>query len=524
MASGIGGSGASSSQRHLAFAPDGQTLVYGMVGTDGRLHLVRQPLDAESPTPIPGALQLSSPLVSPDGRWVVATQGVRNQMLRLPMEGGSPELVVRALLTSDDAAWGPDGSLWVSDQANGQVGRVVGDSLVLVVAKGQHRVQQIFEDGRTALTVRARVGNATGSVLLVDLRDGSETTLLDTPVIEARITRGYLVVATATGNLLATRWTAPGGESSGIPSRSRPTWRSPARGWRSSRWRPTGTWPTSPRSPTRSSSWTARGRAGSRRRSGGTFITRCSRPTAAVSHSTTPPSKAATSGSSAWTRARSPGPASTATARRHLDPGRPLHHLHHAHRRLRRRDPGAAAEATHERRAAGDPASLQEAVLHRRLASRRQCTAHDHDGARRRRRRRLLERGRADRRRDRPQCRQGPDRAPGRQPFRRVVRRRRAGRTDHLLRLGPVGARQGVRAGPRRRPGPGARLPGRGNRTGVESRWARAVLPRDRAGRAVSGCGRHPYPPDTGGDGAEAALPGGRHRGDQPARELRRVA
>ncbi len=203
MASGIGGSGASSSQRHLTFAPDGQTLVYGMVGTDGQLHLVRQPLDAEAPTPITGALQLSSPLVSPDGRWVVASHAVRSQMLRLPLEGGSPELVVRSLLTTDDAAWAPDGSLWVSDPANGHVGHIVGDSLVTIAAKGQHRVQQILDDGRTALTVRARVGNATGSVLLMDLRDGSETGLFDTPVIEARITSGYLVFATATGNLQA---------------------------------------------------------------------------------------------------------------------------------------------------------------------------------------------------------------------------------------------------------------------------------------------------------------------------------
>jgi serine/threonine-protein kinase len=203
LAPGLGGSGASSSQRHLTFEPDGQTLVYAMVGTEGMLHLVRQPLDAESPTPIPGAVQLSSPLVSPDGRSVVATQGVRNQVLRLPLEGGSPELLVRSLLTSDDAAWGPDGSLWVSDPATGHIGHVVGDSVVPIAAKGQHRVQQILPDGRTALTVRSRVGNASGPVLLVDLQNGGETAILDTPVIEARITRGYLLVVTPGGNLQA---------------------------------------------------------------------------------------------------------------------------------------------------------------------------------------------------------------------------------------------------------------------------------------------------------------------------------
>ncbi len=203
LAPGLGGSGASSSQRHLTFEPDGRTLVYAMVGTEGMLHLVRQPLDADAPTPIPGAVQMSSPLVSPDGRSVVATQGVRNQVLRLPLDGGSPELLVRSLLTSDDAGWGPDGSLWVSDPATGRIGHVVGDSLVLIAGKGQYRIQQILPDGRSALTVRSRIGNATGPVLLVDLQDGSETPIYDTPVIEARITGGYLVVVAPGGNLQA---------------------------------------------------------------------------------------------------------------------------------------------------------------------------------------------------------------------------------------------------------------------------------------------------------------------------------
>jgi eukaryotic-like serine/threonine-protein kinase len=79
----------------------------------------------------------------------------------------------------------------------------VGDSLVPIAANGQHRIQQILPDGRTAVTVRARVGNATGPVLLVDLEDGSETATFDTPVVEARITRGYLVMVTPGGNLQA---------------------------------------------------------------------------------------------------------------------------------------------------------------------------------------------------------------------------------------------------------------------------------------------------------------------------------
>ncbi|MGI8703219.1 MAG: protein kinase domain-containing protein [Candidatus Limnocylindrales bacterium] len=215
LAPGLGWSGASSSQRHLAFQPDGQALVYSVVGADGILRLVRQSLDSEAASPIPGTANLSSPLVSPDGRWLVATQGVASQVLRLPLEGGSAELVVRTVLRSDDAAWGPDGSLWFSEDEG--IGRVSGDSLVRRVRTGQLRLQQILPDGRTALVIRNRMGNAAGPLLLADLEDGSETPLLDTPIIEARMTRGFLVFVLLNGNLQAAPLDRDGRRLTGSP-------------------------------------------------------------------------------------------------------------------------------------------------------------------------------------------------------------------------------------------------------------------------------------------------------------------
>ncbi|HUF36418.1 MAG TPA: protein kinase, partial [Gemmatimonadales bacterium] len=129
-APGLGGSGASSSQRHLTFLPGGDGLVYSIVGSEGNLRLVRQMLEADVPAPIPGALNMSSPSISPDGRWLVGTVGVRNQVVRLPMEGGAPELVTSTLTASDDAAWAPDGTLWLS-HPDGGIAQVVGDSLVM---------------------------------------------------------------------------------------------------------------------------------------------------------------------------------------------------------------------------------------------------------------------------------------------------------------------------------------------------------------------------------------------------------
>ena len=215
MAPGLGGSGASSSQRHVTFTPDGQGLVYGMVGSDGILRLIRQSLDAEAGSPIPGAVELSSPLVSPDGRWVVGTISVKNQAFRLPLDGGPLELVAPGVLGSDDAAWGPDGTFWYSDPE--YLGQVVGDSVVARVRRQQLRLHQILPDGRTALVTQTRVGNATGPVLLVDVESGAATTLLATPVVEARITQGLLVFVGQGGFLQAAALDRSGRRLAGTP-------------------------------------------------------------------------------------------------------------------------------------------------------------------------------------------------------------------------------------------------------------------------------------------------------------------
>ena len=201
LVSGLGGSGASSSQRHVAFMPDGQGVVYSVNGADGTLRLMRQSLDAEAGTEIQGAVSIGSPLVSPDGRWVLGTQGVTRQVLRVPMSGGAAELVSPSLFGTEQAAFAPDGSLWYSGDA--ETGEVVGDSLVARLRTRQFRLLQVLPDGHTAVGVRTRVGNAAGPVLLVDLRTGAETTLLSTPVTEARVTQGILLVVTNGGIMQA---------------------------------------------------------------------------------------------------------------------------------------------------------------------------------------------------------------------------------------------------------------------------------------------------------------------------------
>ena len=211
---GLGGSGASSTARHIAFLPDGQGVVYTVVGADGNLRLMRQSLDAEAGTLIPGAVGMGSPIVSPDGRWVVGTQYVKRQVLRVPLEGGTQELVSPSLFLTDAAAFGPDGTLWYSTDV--ELGQVAGDSLAARLRGRQLRLMQVLADGRTGVAVRTKIGNAAGPVWLVDLRSGAETQVLGAPVLEARVTQGLLVFVSGAGvmqaaplDLKARKLTAP---------------------------------------------------------------------------------------------------------------------------------------------------------------------------------------------------------------------------------------------------------------------------------------------------------------------------
>jgi serine/threonine-protein kinase len=196
---GLGGSGASSTQRHIAFMPDGQSVVYTIIGSDAVLHLMRQALDAENGSPIQGAKLIGTPLVSPDGRYVVGTQAMTRQVIRVPLDGGAPELVSAG--NADALAYAPDGSLWYSTDA--ELGQVVGDSLVPRIRSRELRVMQILPDGRTALTVRTRLGTASGPVVLANLENGAETPLLGTQVVEVREMRGILVWVTNAGIMQA---------------------------------------------------------------------------------------------------------------------------------------------------------------------------------------------------------------------------------------------------------------------------------------------------------------------------------
>jgi len=207
LAPGLGGSGGAALQRQVALSPDGATVFFVTIDADGTNRVMRQPLSAAEPGRVDGTDGISSPLVSPDGRWLFGTRSGL-AAFRFPVDGGSPIPLPERVHGTAAADWDRDGALWFSPE--GAAGGLAlaafgqGDSVTLPfpeVSRGL-QLQQILPDGRTAL-VALKLGSASGPVFRLDLKTGHLTPLLERPVIEIRYTVGYLLWVQPDGTLQA---------------------------------------------------------------------------------------------------------------------------------------------------------------------------------------------------------------------------------------------------------------------------------------------------------------------------------
>jgi Tol biopolymer transport system component len=170
-----------------------------------------QPLDAAGPTPIPGiSVGIASPVVSPDGRWLLAATYGERQTYRYPVDGGLGEalpLEAGGAGGSASFAWDGDGALWFTIGGSAGLARLGAgdDSVTRPFGKETDglQLQQILPDGRFALMARKPTGTASGPALVFDLQTGEQTPLIPTPVVELRYAAGYLVYVLPDGSLQA---------------------------------------------------------------------------------------------------------------------------------------------------------------------------------------------------------------------------------------------------------------------------------------------------------------------------------
>jgi eukaryotic-like serine/threonine-protein kinase len=213
LAPGLGGSGGTALARQLAVSPDGGAVIYATVDQDGINRLVRQTLDAEAPTTLAleGPTQsLGNPVISPDGRWLLASTVLTAHLYRFPLEGGSgrrigPDRQVYSRLNGN-FAFTPEGEVWATGLGStSEIVRIdAGDTVVQALGPYQSgvRVEQVLPDGTVLAATRA-MGSTTGPVSVLNPETAAETTVLSAPVVEARYTAGYLVLALGNGDLQA---------------------------------------------------------------------------------------------------------------------------------------------------------------------------------------------------------------------------------------------------------------------------------------------------------------------------------
>ncbi len=204
IAPALGAPSTSTAGRQVAITPAGDAILY--VGTrDDTTALFLQRLDLPGPVEIAGSATLRDPIITPDGRSVIGlspTGGVR-----LPLEGGSPRAIPLPSSTFI-GTWAPDGSYWFTNvDISGLMRLTPTDSVVPIGATPEKlaglRVQQVLDDGHTALVVHAPSTTASGPGLVLDLRSGELSPLLDGPVLEMRIVRGELLCAMPDGSITA---------------------------------------------------------------------------------------------------------------------------------------------------------------------------------------------------------------------------------------------------------------------------------------------------------------------------------
>jgi eukaryotic-like serine/threonine-protein kinase len=200
----VGGSGSSALARQVAITPAGDAVVYVGLNENSSNALFLQRLDAPEPVQIQGGTAVWAPDISRDGRWIIA--GNLTMRIRLPLEGGTPRKLPPRVETLN-SAWAPDGSFWYTGANVTGVERLGPSDSVIALDREKTRglrVQQVLDDGRIALVVHAPVGTSSGPGMLLDLRSGNVTELLEGPIVELKYSAGQLLAVLPDGSLTAT--------------------------------------------------------------------------------------------------------------------------------------------------------------------------------------------------------------------------------------------------------------------------------------------------------------------------------
>jgi Tol biopolymer transport system component len=205
----------------IDITPDGRSLLYINVA-EGETRIMRRRLEDAEAVPLAGSQrQIAGIYISRDAREYFTVDPQTGQMLRFPTDGGNPRPLPAGLAVAAYAAWGSDGTLWLSpqsDRARG-VARVTSEGAVdyPLRALSDLNVVQILPGDKHAIAVRSPIGTAFGPAFIVDLQAVEATPILGVDVVEIKYVKGLLVYVLPNGTMEAVRFDIDDGRTLGRP-------------------------------------------------------------------------------------------------------------------------------------------------------------------------------------------------------------------------------------------------------------------------------------------------------------------
>jgi serine/threonine-protein kinase len=209
----------------VMFAPDGKSLAFDYE-VEGIATAFQRPIDDLQQKPLGGVKFLSTPVFSPDGRWVVMVDTMDQALKKVAVGGGAPvPLTATDMFGRGD--WGKDGYIYFTDRYPGAVLRIPENGgakqpvTTLNPQKNEfaHRHAQILPGGKAIMFTVVSAGMESYNDARIELQvlDTKQRKILVQGGFGARYSpSGHIVYANA-GNLYAVPFDLTTLEATGLP-------------------------------------------------------------------------------------------------------------------------------------------------------------------------------------------------------------------------------------------------------------------------------------------------------------------